>query len=372
MTIIGPDAWLTTSKVADAARTMFPRLAAGTRGGEDTPIDFGDGTSMKWNRIASDRSSVGQQISIMPDMPFAFTVMCDVLSEFCTLVGTGNPLTALTPVVPGEADGLEDKPNGVKQGFAIKKMDSKETIPPAFESGGTANMWSSELEMEKNVVKIYAGPVEHFSEDLPPVNSLDHWRNYFVIFLLDPRGGQEVVDDLERRVLDVRRWRQGYQNYQVPPFFFAVLLHTVAVVTPNGADKLRPAGFCVNDGSTTPSTTKANAPPEETAIEKKCLALIDKIKQMACFEPEADRMCFRVDFDDKEAILRTLMHICSHALAKRKHFDFMTSVLTVPEMEQPPKRFSRLCRCLVWILRRCRRRCRCSCSNSATSTEAQS
>jgi hypothetical protein len=200
--------------------------------------------------------------------------------------------------------------------------------------------------IKKHVVKMYIDPIEMFSDDLPTVASFEQWLNYVFVFLVDPRAGEESFRDLERRVLELRRWLQYRKKYRIPPFFFVVLLHTVMVSNPPG---MLPVGFQPSGRSlesVDPQSLRQEPLEPKGPLEERSLRLIDEVKKLYGQQTEVDKISFRIDFDDKKAMLRTVCEVFAHALHQRKHFDSEEGMLGEDEIMAFEKRrswTSRLC-----------------------------
>mmetsp|Transcript_13815 Transcript_13815/g.25621 ORF Transcript_13815/g.25621 Transcript_13815/m.25621 type:complete len:470 (-) Transcript_13815:59-1468(-) len=96
-----------------------------------------------------------------------------------------------------------------------------------------------EEEQTRQCVKMLFHPVEYFSQEMPSCHTLDQWRHFCILFLIDPRleglEAKELLSDLERRLTEadklISKFVKKFEVARALPLLGVILLHDVSATS---------------------------------------------------------------------------------------------------------------------------------------------
>lgn len=301
LSIVGPDAWRKSGKLREIGLSMFPKLEASEPNSPASP--FGEVLSS---------GSQSTYPSPSQKFPVSVSVLVDLSFSKLTRTRTFETCASCDPLSSSYGSAVQDVTMGSQQ-----------------------------------AVRFHIRPVEFFSEDMSPCDSLDNWRHSFVLFLLDTRREScdaEMMNDLERQRQHVARWMKSgsfARGRRAPPLLLAILIH--AGVGLRHQDVEPSHFFCgqqlIDDRSCQQSSD--GIPP---GLSQKHIAFIDAVREMAS-PPEDGRICFCTDFDDSTAFLRAVMGICKQGLVSRNARHYVSEVA---QLNLPSEQASTWHRKMAW------------------------
>eukprot|EP00928_Gymnodinium_smaydae_P036999 TRINITY_DN25752_c0_g1_i2.p1 TRINITY_DN25752_c0_g1~~TRINITY_DN25752_c0_g1_i2.p1 ORF type:complete len:358 (-),score=61.51 TRINITY_DN25752_c0_g1_i2:61-1134(-) len=211
------------------------------------------------------------------------------------------------------------------------------------------NMFPSETSCEeeraskdKTLVQAYFCPVEKFSDEIPPINSINRWKQSASLFLLDKRqdDGRLMADlrfrrdELQRSVKDFakRRELEG-----VPPLFALVLVHSDAPASSQTSPK---AESKMNVSVLPGCTSEQSNGSEDTAMYRKksiksatisgaslddeSADFVGSVQGIASPDPRQNQVVpkelthLSLNFDDDSALARAMVTLAAEIVERRR------------------------------------------------------